>query len=35
VLEDETHELIQLSREVSNLGYLELIESGWKTDQGL
>jgi hypothetical protein len=28
VLEDETHELLQLSREVSNLGYLELIEGG-------
>jgi hypothetical protein len=28
VLEDETHELIQLSKKVSNLGYLELIEGG-------
>ena len=26
VLEDETHELLQLSKKVSNLGYLELIE---------
>src|SRR5438552_16513331 len=34
VLEDETHELLQLSKKVSNLGYLELIEGGWKTDQG-
>src|SRR6266513_5267275 len=35
VLEGEIHELIQLSKKVSNLGYLELIEGGWKTDQGL
>ena len=33
VLEDETHELLQLSKKVSNLGYLELIEGRSKTDQ--
>ena len=35
MLEDEIHELLQLWKKVSNLGYLELIEGGWKTDQGV